>query len=171
MNQGGPETIASRQELLAHALMLQLEAAQRYEELAQCMEVHHMSEVASLFRVLAELYCHGVAEIEDRVQPSEMPAPWNCKWGTPEAPATPGLDQVRYMMSRCDGLHLALQCARQGRDFFSQAAQAATDVELQDLAWELAAQVRHQAEKITEWMLQERCDFAVTDLDPPNMPE
>ena len=50
---------------LAHAIALEVEAAERYEELADVMEVHNNPEVAALFRQMSEFSRRHAASDND----------------------------------------------------------------------------------------------------------
>ena len=50
----GKAAIQTTEELMAHAYAIEAEAEERYRELAIQMEVHNNTEVAALFRKLAE---------------------------------------------------------------------------------------------------------------------
>jgi hypothetical protein len=52
---GEGKVIATLEDLLAHARDMEAEAAERYDDLADQMEVHNNHEVARLFRKLAEM--------------------------------------------------------------------------------------------------------------------
>ena len=48
-------TIGSTEELLAYSMAIETEAVERYNDLADQMEMHHNYDVADLFRKLAEI--------------------------------------------------------------------------------------------------------------------
>jgi rubrerythrin len=56
--------IANVEDLLAHARTMEAEAAERYDDLADQMEVHNNHEVARLFRKLAEIEAKHIAAVE-----------------------------------------------------------------------------------------------------------
>ena len=63
--EGVPQTLA---ELMALALAMEREAAQRYAEFADAMEIHNNVEVAALFRKMATIETgHVQAIMLDRV--------------------------------------------------------------------------------------------------------
>ena len=75
-------------EFLVHAIALERESVERYEELADSMETHNNPEVARLFRKLAHFGEKHAAEIEHHAEGMELPQipPWDFKWSTPESP-------------------------------------------------------------------------------------
>ena len=84
--------IESLPEFLLHAIVLERESVERYEELADSMETHNNPETGGLFRKLARYGELHAREIESHAQGLKLPdiAPWEFKWTTPESPEAAG---------------------------------------------------------------------------------
>ena len=67
---------------LAHAIALEQEAAERYDELADAMEVHNDKEVAEMFRKLAQFSRLHLKQVKDTAAGIELPQlkPWEFQW-------------------------------------------------------------------------------------------
>ena len=162
--------IDSLPELLAHALAMETEAAERYEELADQMETHRKAGVAAIFRRLEKEEKAHLVELNEMCSRYELPhyAPWDFKWNTGESPEAIAIDQVSYRMSVRGAVELALMHERRACDFYAGIAQRASDDEVRILASQFAAEEREHI----GWL--ESCladcgpdDGAIDDPDPP----
>ena len=167
--------ISSIPEFLAHALELELESAERYGDLADCMEVHCNPEATELFRTLAEYGERHAKEVQRKAEEYELPAikPWEFKWSCPDAPESPCMEDANYLMNTCEALKLALHNEIRGRDFYQEVADTSQNPGLRKLAAEMAAEENDHVEMLQRWIAKEACSSkaAPEDLDPPNMPE
>jgi hypothetical protein len=68
----GPQTLV---ELMAQALAMEMEAAQRYADFADAMETHNNREVAALFRKMADIESKHAEQIMTAMEWTEPPAP------------------------------------------------------------------------------------------------
>ena len=104
---GEPHTLP---ELMALAFDMEREAAQRYAEFADAMEMHNNREVAGLFRKMAQVEQGHAQAILSEMGWSEAPAP--AAWGPEmlEGPETPRLEDVHYLMWPYHALEVALAC-------------------------------------------------------------
>lgn len=169
------QNIDSLAEFLAHALELEVESAERYRELADNMRVHNNIDVSELFAKLAHYGDAHAAEVEQRATGMELPyiSPWDFKWRCPEAPEAPCMEDVHYMMTKCQALELALHNEIRGRDFYAQVAKSSGNREVQRAAAEMASEEDTHVTMLREWQTREACSTLEPqpDLDPPNMPE
>ena len=174
MNVDTTSPIASLPEFLAHAILLERESVERYEELADSMETHNNPEVARLFRKLArfgELHAH---EVEQHAAGMELPQipPWDFKWSTPEAPESGTMEGVHYLMGTREALEFALHNETMGRDFYAHVAETSPDPEVRRLAGEFADEESEHVAILMEWLVNLDDDHRpLEDLDPPNIPE
>ena len=76
------DAIHSAPELIAYTCALESEAADRYQELADQMEVHNNPEVAELFRKLSALSDQLKAHFMNSSEGMELPrvAPWDYRF-------------------------------------------------------------------------------------------
>lgn len=178
MSHQQPESIASVGEFLAHALELEYESAERYRELAGNMTVHNNPEIAELFGYLARMSDLHAQEVEEHAKGIELPQipPWDYKWaagGSPEANAAEQDEEISYLMTPIQAMHLALHNEIRGRDFYARVAAGSPDPEVRRLAAEMADEETEHADLLEQKLARMDPSRAqpVEDLDPPNMPE
>ena len=82
LHDGESPKVRSVEELLAHANALEVEAEERYSALADQMEAHNNSEVAALFRKMAEIEGKHIQRVDKLSEGFEVPhiAPWDLQW-------------------------------------------------------------------------------------------
>ena len=178
MSNHQPASIATIPEFLAHALELEYESAERYRELAGNLAVHNNPEIAELFDYLSRMSDLHAQEVEARAQGIVLPQipPWDFKWaagGSPEANAAEQDDDLNYLMTPIQALHLALHNEIRGRDFYAQVAAGSPDAEVRQLAAEMVEEENEHAALLEDRLAKMDPARAepVEDLDPPNMPE
>ena len=175
MSENATQVIVGVGEFLAHALELETEAAERYRELADSMEVHHNPQVAELFQSMAVYSDEHAAEVRTRTQGLEIPeiAPWDFKWSCPESPEAPCMEDVNYLMTPRQALGLALHNEIRGRDFYAQVAVESPDQSVRLIAQEMAEEESGHVRQLELWIarMSDAAEVAPEDLDPPNMPE
>ena len=115
------------EELVMQALVMELDAAQRYTELADAMQTHNNPEVAALFRKMADIERKHAEQILDGMGWTAMPGQHRGRvfwdgFATPET--TPG-DAVHYLMQPYHALELALANEQRAERFFGELARAA----------------------------------------------
>ena len=141
---------------LAHAVVLEDEAAQRYDELAEAMEVHHNPEVAGLFRKMAGYSRLHLAEAVQRAEEEAggLPdlKPWEFAWPGDESPESGRMESSHYLMTPHHALKLALAAERSARDFYAGVAERAADPTLEELAREFAAEEDEHARALEQWL-------------------
>jgi len=170
------ETITTVGEFLAHALELEVESAQRYREMADCLEVHNNPQVAKLFNKLADSGERHAEEVRQLAESHEIPAipPWDFKWCCAEGPESAAMEDVHYLMNKREALELALQYETRGRDFYTQVSNSSPNPEVRSMAAELAREEATHVEMLKAWL--ERVDDGLSsapreDMDPPHTPE
>lgn len=172
---GKGKKIGSVAELLAHSLAMETEAAERYTELADQMEVHNNPEVAQLFRKLAEIEGKHVAQVESMSKGVELPhiPPWDYQWQGTESPEAPQDAEVHYLMTPYHAVELVLCSERRAASFFWQIAKSDAPKEVQEMARELAQEEEEHVNLLREWLSRYPApsDDWDDDLDPPNVQE
>lgn len=162
---------------LAHAQAMEDESAERYEMLADSMEVHHNRAVARLFRMLMYYSEQHADEVRDRAGGITLPdiPPWEYSWNCPDFPEGSDCfsDLIHYLMTVHQALDVALHNEIRGRDFYAWVSRESPDAEVRRLAAEMAAEEQLHVDLLQAWM--DRDDDPgeppLDDLDPPNMPE
>ncbi len=158
---------------LAHALALETEAAERYAELADVMDVHNNPEVAELFRQMSEFsHLHAVS-VRQRTAGHQLPKlhSWDYRWNTPEPPEVGAPEATHYLMTPWHALSFALDNERRGHDFYADSAAASDDPEVRRLAGEFAAEESEHVATLERWLdrvPQPAADWA-DDPDPASV--
>ena len=163
--------IASTEELLAHAMAIEMEAAERYTELAEQMETHNNPEVAELFSKLAEIegkHIQQVRDISGNVDLS-MTTLWEYGWVDPGAAEAPDYEDVHYLMQPYHAISLALRAERRAVAFFTGVEAQTADEEVAAMACRLAEDERQHVSLLEDWLdkLPEPDEDWADDPDPP----
>lgn len=168
-------SIHSVAELLAHAKTIEQEAMERYEDLAEQMEVHHNRDVAALFRKMVAVESKHVQKILERAGDADLPnlSPWEYQWLDDEAPEAVVATDVHYLMTPHHALQLALQAEQRSFDFFSHVAQTDAPDAVRALAQELCEEERDHIKLMEDWLARtpEPDDGWDHDPDPPMLQE
>ncbi len=140
--------------LLACALAIEQDAADRYSELADQMEVHNNPDVAELFGKLAAIEAKHVANVlvksEGRRLPTLNPLePLTQETGSLEAVP---YDELHYMMTPFHALSLALAGERRAAGFFARLAEEAEDAEVRRIAAVLRDEEREHVTLLEDWL-------------------
>ena len=164
-----PRTVT---EFMALALVMESEAAQRYAEFADAMEMHNNLDVANLFRKMADIEGRHATQIMAEMGWTEPPAmpPGKPTWEGFEAPETAPADEVHYLMQPYHALQLALGNEERAERFFGRLARAATVATVRKAALELEAEEREHVLLVKAWLKKvpkPDSDWA-DDPDPPS---
>ncbi len=161
-------------EFLARARAMEMEAQERYEELADQMEVHNNPEVAKLFRQLAEIEGKHAQHFDARVAEEEVPElpPWKLEWPGPEAPEAASADEAHYLMTPHQALRLALAAEQRAHAFFAELARSAADSRIREMARVFAEEEREHVALVESWLREypEPEPGWDDDPDPPAQP-
>ena len=127
-------------ELYAHAIAIEREAAERYAELAQRMDDLGNDDVAQLFRRLAVFEAEHLDTLERRTSGVEVPkiAPGEYAWMDAGAPETVARELVFRLLTPRAALEIALAAERRAHEFFVHVKATAHDPALRALAQEMA---------------------------------
>lgn len=171
----GPETIESVEELLAHAYVIEVDANDRYNLLADQMEVHNNLELAELFRKLASHEEHHAREILERAGDKKLPElkTADFKWGDFEAPEAAELDRAHYLMTPWHALQMALRAEKRAYAFFDQIVNVAGDAEMRKWAEEFRAEEAEHVQLVEDLLKRypEPAEDWAEDPDPPIYPD
>lgn len=154
---------------LAHAVALETEAGERYEELAGTMEMHNNPEVAGLFRKMAEFSRLHAAEVRARAEghaPLPGLKPWEYRWTDPEPPESGDLMQAHYLMTPHHALTFALANERRGWEYYDRAARSAVDPDIRPLARAFADEEAEHVAILERWLSRTAPPEAHWDEDP-----
>jgi len=171
---GAPAVPRTLEAFMQQALVMELEAAQRYTEFADAMEIHNNREVADMFRKMARIEGKHAEQIMAEMGWKEMPAMAAVPaWEGFEGPETTPGDEIHYLMRPWHVLQLALANEERAERFFARLARAATVPSVRKAALELQQEEREHVELIQAWIKkvpQPEHDWAV-DPDPPRYDE
>ena len=139
---------------LAHALALETEAAERYAELADVMEVHNNPEVAGLFRQMSEFSQLHALSVSQRAAGHQLPRMQSpdFRWNTPEPPEVGAAEATHYLMTPWHALSFALDNERRGHDYYAGTATGSDDDEVRRLAAEFAAEESEHVATLERWL-------------------
>lgn len=167
---GVPAVPRTLEAFMQQALAMELEAAQRYTEFADAMEIHNNREVADMFRKMSRIEGKHAEQIMAEMGWREVPAMAAVPaWEGFEGPETTPGDEIHYLMRPWHVLQLALANEERAERFFARLARAATVSSVRKAALELQQEEREHVELIQAWIKkvpQPEQDWAV-DPDPP----
>ena len=161
-----PQTL---EEFMAQALVMEREAAQRYNDLADAMEMHHNRDVAKMFRTMAGYETKHAEAIMQEMNWVEVPGMPTGAWPAMEPPESVPNDEVHYLMHPWHALQLALAAEERARDFFDQLALVATSDSIRRAALALRDEEVEHVALVKAWLdktPQPKTDWAM-DPDPP----
>ncbi len=167
------QAIASTEELLAYSLAIETEAVDRFNDLADQMEMHYNFEVADLFRKLATIEGIHIDNVNKTSEGKQLPAmsAWEFDWQDGESPEGGAAGDAHYLMGAWHAIELAMQGEKRAVAFFRHVAETATDAEVVKMAQELVEEEEEHVYLLEQW--QKRFpkpeDDWDDDLDPPNI--
>jgi rubrerythrin len=146
-------SIRSTAEFFAQALAIEIEAADRYTLLAEQMEVHNNTEVAGVFRRMAELEMQHHDEI--RALAGDLLVGGKkarFSWILPDGPEVTEFDKVHYLMSPYQALEIAKRNEQRAAGWFEAIAKQTSDPEVKRVAEQLASEEREHVSWVENWM-------------------
>lgn len=142
---------------LAHSIALETEAGDRYEELADVMEVHNNPDIAELFRQMSEFsrkHADSVRERAEAHQPLPRLKSWEYRWNAPEPPEVGDFSATHYLMTPFHALQFALANERRGWEYYGTMATDSTNAELRQLARDFAEEEADHVRQLEQWMIK-----------------
>ena len=162
---------ASLATLMTWALWLELEAAERYRELADAMETHNNREVGDLFRKMAAIERrHADAIMASMGWTTAPPMPSGPPpWPGLEGPEQVAHEDIHYLMPPWQALELALAGEERAVHFFASLAHRATVPAVKAAAREMAEEEQEHVALVKAWMakLPKPDERWREDPDPP----
>ena len=163
--------IGNVEELLAYSLALETEAVDRFNDLADQMDMHHNYEVADLFRKLAKIEALHIDNVRQASKGKQLPSllAWEFEWQDGESPEGGSMDEAHYLMKPWHAIELAMQGEKRAVAFFRHVAETTADEEVRVMALGLVAEEQEHVALLQKW--QERFPRPEKgwdeDLDPP----
>lgn len=163
--------ITSVPEFLAHAHAIEVDAYERYNTLADSMDVANNTELADMFRKLASHEEKHAAEILKRAGDIELPQIRlaDQTWADGESPESAPLEQAHYLMTPWHALQMALQAEQRAFDFFDHLVNNVTDEEMKKWAEEFREEEAEHVRLVEELLTRypKPADDWDHDDDPP----
>ncbi len=138
--------------LMAQALAIEHEAVERYNALADVMEVHNNREVGALFRKMAQVETRHAEMIMTEMGWKSAPAMPARAWTDGEAPESVPEDEVHYLMWPWHALQLALAAEQRAAAFFTKLAEEAPSDAVRRAALELRDEEREHVALVQAWL-------------------
>jgi rubrerythrin len=163
-------TVASAADFMAHAYAMEAEAAERYAEFADSMEMHNNLEVAELFRKLSRIEQRHADQILEQMGWKQSPvSSANVRWEGAEGPETADPTELHYLMQPYHALQIALHNEKRARDFFAHLAKVTRDAGVRKGALEMEEDEAEHVRLIEEWLKRTPKPDPnwQTDQDPP----
>jgi rubrerythrin len=162
-------------DLLARALAMEIEAAERYDEFAAQMDLHNNLEVAALFRKLAGIERKHAESLSADLRARGTSAPPTCALGATgkEGLETSTGEALHYLMTPYHALEIALQNERRALAFFTRLRESAGSTALREATEEFAREEAEHVEILQQWLSRADKpgpDWAY-DPDEPRMPD
>jgi rubrerythrin len=134
--------IRSTEELFAHAIEIEREAAARYAELGERMRDLGNDVVAELFLRLADAERKHERELREKARGLALPhlEPGQYAWLEERGPETAAHDLVLHLLTPHGALQVALDAEKRALGFFESVRKTAANVQLSTLAGEMAAE-------------------------------
>lgn len=161
-----PPQLNSVAEFFAQALAIEGEATERYNLLADQMEVHNNKEIAAIFRKMASIEAEHRNEIARRAGDEVASRPASFSWIGPDGPEAIDCDDVHYLMTPHRALMLARFNEERAVKYFEAIAAAAIDPQIAALAAEMAAEERDHVIWVDRWLQQIAPEEPGWDEDP-----
>lgn len=134
--------IRTTEELFAHAIEIEREAAERYKELGERMCDLGSDIVAELFLRLADAERKHEKELREKARGLLLPhiEPGQYAWLEERGPETAAHHLVLNLLTPHGALEVALQAEKRALAFFESVRKTAANVQLSMLAGEMAAE-------------------------------
>ncbi len=150
---GLTKPVANTAEFMAHAYAMEVEAAERYAEFADSMEMHNNREVAELFRKLSRIEQRHADQIVEQMGWKQVPASSaNVRWEGMEGPETADPAELHYLMQPYHALQIALLNEKRARDFFARLAKLTANAGVRKGALEMKDEEAEHVSLIEDWL-------------------
>jgi Rubrerythrin. len=135
----------SLQDALDLAILIEEEAAERYQELVDQMESHHTAEAAGFYRMMVKNETKHGQELMERRDHLFGEAPRNVERSMLWEVEAPSYDRVHVFMSAREALNVALEAEVKAYEFFVGAIEHVSDASVKTLFEELRGEeIEHQ---------------------------
>lgn len=144
-------------ELLLHALVIELEAMQRYKELARMMEQIGNIKVAKIFTRMSEIEAKHAQIVEEQIKDRQLPmlTPSQYHWQGIEAPENTDSARLFHLMTPWQAMSLALDNEKRAFEFFASVVDDSADECVREMAAEFAVEEEQHVAWVKDWLAEE----------------
>ena len=144
-------------ELLLHALVIELEAVQRYQQLSQMMEQTGNRKVAEIFAKMSEIEAAHATIVDLHVKGRKLPmlTPNQYVWPGLEPPENADSGRLFHLMTPCQAMSLALDNEKHAYEFFANVVDDSTDERVREIAADFAVEEEQHVAWVEEWLAEE----------------
>ena len=145
-------------EFLAHTIALENEAALRFGQLADAMRTAGNTEVAQLFRRLADYSLLHLGDARKRAGYRDLPRLTEAddQWPDIESPEAAAIWAADPSIGIEQALRVALDAESAGLAFYDQVLQTTRDPEIKVLAREFVAEEGQHVAELERWIVSHR---------------
>jgi rubrerythrin len=161
-----PGATPSLADFMAQAIAMELEAAQRYEEFGDAMDMHNNREVAVMFHKLAVIEAKHADQLLAQMGWAELPFQPRIAFEGFEGAETIPVDAVHYLMKPWHVLQLALASEQRAVRFFDHLARTTDDAAVRSAAEEMREEEREHVQLVRAWMEKVEPPPEGWDVDP-----
>ncbi|AJP71447.1 ferritin-like domain-containing protein [Sphingomonas hengshuiensis] len=142
------------EEFLAHAIRLEREAADRFDQLADAMKTSGNLGVAKLFRQLADYSRLHLADARERSGYRKIPdlAPHEFEWPDNESPESAAIWAADPLIGPEEALDTALAAEMAGLAYYSGILETTTDPEIRAFAREFVDEENGHVVELKRWI-------------------
>ena len=142
------------EEFLAHAIQLEREAADRFNQLADAMESAGNKEVGKLFRQLAHYSQMHLADANNRSGFRDIPEiePGGFEWPDAESPESAAIWAADPMIGPDEALETALAAEMAGLNYYSDVLARTADPEIIAFAKEFVEEESGHVAELKRWI-------------------
>ena len=144
----------SVEEFLAHTIQLENEAALRFGQLADAMRTAGNTEVAQLFRQLADYSLLHLGDARERAGYRCLPtlAEADYQWPDIESPESAAIWAADPFIGREEALQVALAAESAGLADYTEVMNTTTDPEIRAFATEFSEEEAGHVQELERWI-------------------
>lgn len=165
-----PEAQPSLDSFMAKAIAMELETGQRYDELADILELQDKSnlEVVELFRTMAGTERKHAAALLTRMGWTDAPPASVAAWhaAAAEGPEATASEELHYCMQPYHALQIALRNEERAVCFFGLLAAAASSEPVRGVASAMEQEERKHVALVKAWIAKVPLPRAYWAVDP-----
>ena len=149
-----PFRVQSEAELWACALLIETNAVDTYEMLADQMQMHNNQEVADFFSKMVDIEKLHVQHIEKMSRNIKLPTidESTIAWPDNQPPESPHHESMHYLMTPHHAVLQAIEAEKSALVFYQQITSSDAPDKVRNWAKELAAEEEEHVELLQHWL-------------------